>query len=255
MRLFKMVFLSEVIKVKNTFALFLLVFIASSIPLFVTMEYFKHSDKVMITGVNPWMAGWKRTIIGVSIFAGPCTAIMLTALLMNIEHKANAWKNIFTLPVSPGIVYINKLIVNLLLLIFFYFLFSLLFLICGLIIGMAMPESGFLQQVPEFSHMLKIGFRSFVALLAMFSVHFWLSFRLKNIFINMAIGLMLIFFAMMTYPQMEKVLYFPYNYGELTVFKTYSANDFLAKHEICSIIIFLSVLVLSYLDFTKRFKG
>ncbi|RKR80521.1 hypothetical protein BDD43_0642 [Mucilaginibacter gracilis] len=252
---FSKIFSAEVIKVKNTFAIFLLVLLALAIPLFVSMEYLKNADKVIIHNSNPWSKGWKRTIIGIAIFAGPCVIIMLNALLMNIEHKTNSWKNLFTLPVSPGIIYLSKLCVSLLILTLFFLFSIFFFFICAAIIGVIIPNSGFFQYSPDIIAMFSIAFRTFISLATVFAIHFWLSFRLKNMFIGMAVGLMLMFFAMMTYPQMETVLFFPYNYGELTVFKYYSYHHIFAIHEILSLALFAMISCGSYWDFTRNFKG
>lgn len=256
MKLFKQIFIAEISKVRNTFAIVLLIVVAASVPAFVGVEYLNHSSKVIIgAGVNPWTAGWKRTNIGIAMFAGPCLIVMLSALLMNVEHKQNAWKYLLALPVPKGFIYLNKLIVYVMLILLFYFISALVFLLVGSTIGLANRESRFLEVWPEFREIFGLLLRSFTACLAIIAIHFWISIRVKNMFVNMVFGLMMIFFAMAAYQLMEHIWYFPYNYGEMTVFKNYQGSFFLAKHEISSLILFFLVSFLGYIDFTKKFKG
>lgn len=256
MKLFKQIFIAEFSKVQNTFAIVLLVVVAASVPAFVAVEYLNHSDKVMIgIGINPWTAGWKRTNIGIGMFAGPCLIVMLSALLMNVEHKQNAWKYLLALPVPRGFIYINKLIVYVVLIFVFYITSVLVFLLCGIAIGWLIPESRFLTVWPEFFDICRLLVKSFTACLAIMAIHFWISFRVKNMFVNMVFGLMMIFFAMASYQAMDHIWYFPYNYGEMTVFKIAQGGFYFAKHEVASLVFFIVVSCMGYFDFVRKFKG
>ncbi len=256
MNTFNRVFYSELLKTKNTFALWLVLFAALCIPLFVAIEFANHATKVLAPlNVNPWDYGWIRSIRGVAIFASPATIVLLTALLMNIEYKNNGWKYILTLPVSKGLIYFNKLLVLILLLVFFHIFFIIFFLISGGIVGLFLPETGLLDRAPNFFEILHLSFRSFIASLTVLAIHFWMNFRVKNMFITMGIGLVFVFLSMPSFSQLENTFFFPYNYGLQTVFHQYSGHGLLAKQEIYSLSLFVLICILGYFDFMKKFKG
>ena len=256
MNTFSLVFWSELLKVKNTFAFWLVVFGALCIPLFVSIEFVNQASKIVNPpGINPWDYGWIRSIRGVAIFASPATIIILTALLLNIEYKNNAWKYILTLPVSKASIYINKALVAILLLVLFYLLLISFFLLLGGVIGWCLPKTGLLDHQPAIMQMIYLSFRSFIASLVVLAIHFWLNFRIKNMFITIGIGLMFVFISMPSFSKLENTFYFPYNYGLQTAFHNHTGSGLLAKQEVYSLILFVSIGFLSYIDFIKRFRG
>lgn len=256
MNTFSLVFWSELLKVKNTFALWLVVFAALSIPLFVAIEFANEAAKIIsVLDSNPWDYGWIRSIRGIAIFSAPATIVVLTALLVNIEYKNNTWKHVLTLPVSKKLIYINKLLVTILLLLLFYILFVVFFLIAGGVLGFYLPKTHLLDHTPDITEMLRLSLRSFIASLTILAIHFWMNFRVKNMFITMGIGLMLVFIAMPSFSQFENTFFFPYNYSLQTAFHEFNGPGILAKQEIYSLLLFGLICLLSYFDFVNKFKG
>lgn len=256
MKRFNQVFCTELLKVRNTFAPWLILFAAFVIPLILFIEYTEHrKDIVFISGSNPWDIGWNKCLKGSSIFIFPCVIVMQTALLMNIEHKFNTWKYLLTLPVHNGMIYLSKLLVNILFLISFYILLISFFLLFGWLFGLLAAESGLLTTIPNLKFMFHLSFKSFIAFLGVLSIHFWISIRMKNMFINMGIGLVCIFMSLMTIRNVSLGTYYPYSFGLFTAFEEHPNESSLAPNEIYSFLLFIVISTLSYIDFTRKFKG
>jgi lantibiotic transport system permease protein len=256
MRKFNLVFSAELLKVRNTFAPWLILFAAFVVPFILFVEYMEHVKEInSVPEINPWDEGWSKCLKGSSIFIFPCVIVMETALLMNIEHRFNTWKYLLTLPVPTGFVYLSKLLINMILLAAFYILLIAFFLFFGWLFGYLYPKTGLLTQLPNFKSILHFSIKSFIAFLSVLSIHFWLSIRMRNMFINMGIGLVCIFMSIMTIKSPDIGIYYPYSFGLLTAFKEYLDEGFLARNEICSGCIFLGISVLSYIDFVKKYKG
>jgi lantibiotic transport system permease protein len=248
-------FRSEFIKVKHNFVLWLIVLAGVTVPLLVTFDFIDHAKDISESHSNPWNALWGETIRGFAVFIGPFVIIMITCMFMNIEHKYNAWKYMLTLPQSKSTLYLNKLLMNLLLLVLLYLLFLLFFFLSGFFLAWRYPSMGFLTWRPGYASIFYLALRSLISFLGILAIHFWLSIRIKNMFVNIGIGLLCIFVSIMLFKKMDRMVGYPYADGLLTVFHTYPQQGFLAKNEIYSLLYFLVVISAGYLDFLKRFKG
>lgn len=256
MKKFNHVFYSELLKVRNTFAPWLILFAAFVVPFLLFIEYLEHQqDTAYIPAINPWDIGWRKSLKGSSIFIFPCVIVMQTALLMNIEHKSNIWKYLLTLPVHKSMIFLSKLLVNIIFLISFYILLIAFFLLFGWFFGILVAKSGLLITIPDLKSIFQMSFKSFIAFLGVLSIHFWISIRVKNMFINIGIGLVCIFMSLMTIKKPHLGNYFPYSFGLLTAFNEHPGKSFLARNEIYGFLFFLGISVLSYVDFVRRYKG
>jgi lantibiotic transport system permease protein len=250
-----MLFQSEIIKIRHNFVLWLILLAGLTVPLLVTFDFIDHAKDISGFHSNPWNNLWGETIRGFVVFIGPFVIVMLTCMFMNIEHKYNAWKYMLTLPQKKSSLYLNKLVMNLLLLLLLYLLFLLFFFLSGIFLAWRYPAMGFLVYRPEYSSIFYLAFRSLLSFLGILAIHFWLSIRIKNMFVNIGIGLLCIFVSVMLFKKMDKLVGYPYEDGLLTVFQTNPQQGFLAKSEIRSLLYFLLIVIAGYWDFVKRFKG
>src|ERR1700722_12734080 len=102
-------FYTELVKLKNTFALWLTLFGALFLPLLLFTTYlFEAKEFLPAPNVNPWYDYLLRTFNGCCFFSLGFI-LLIIGLILNIEHKANSWKHLFTLPVSRRKLYFNKL--------------------------------------------------------------------------------------------------------------------------------------------------
>lgn len=250
-----MQFYTEILKIKNNFILWLIAIAAFLVPLFTSLDFVTHAPDIIAAHGDPWPVFWREAIKGFTVFIGPLIIVMVTCMYMHIEHRYYAWKYLLTLPIQKRTIYFNKLLMTLLLLLLLYVLFLICCFIDAGILGLVYPQMGFFQYKPDFALVSYTVFRTLIAFLGILAIHFWLSIRIKNMFINIGIGLTGICMAILLYRHMEQAVYFPYIDGLITVFYQYPQQGFLAKNEIYSLSLFCGVSVLSYLDFTKRFNG
>jgi hypothetical protein len=188
--------------------------------------------------------------------------VLLVSLLLNIEHKSNTWKYIFVLPISKAKIFFSKYLVMISLIIVFYFLMLFFFITGGVILSLWKSEFNFLLFKPSyFYHSVQSGIpsyiiKSFISLLGIIAIHFWLSFRLKNLILDIGIGLAGLVLAVSMYiGNWESIIYLPYSYPVLMCNFTPDAHHFLSDFQINSLICFFVVSVMSYFDFTKKFNG
>jgi len=248
-------FFAEIIKSKNTFALWLTFIGAAIIPLAVFITY-AYNWELFIpkTWENPWREIFIRSFNGITLFT-PLFVILIIGLLFNIEHKANAWKHIFVLPISKSSVFLSKYLFLFFLLCFYYLLFVLLTLVNGYLLGVFKQQLKFLMFTPDWNEVVSFLAKFFIGVLAIVAIHFWTSFRIKNLIANLGIGLTGIAFAIILNGKGGLTIFLPYSFPiKMLNYMPNSAN-FLEDYHIISLIYFILFFCLSYWDFTKRFKG
>ena len=253
----------ELIKIKNSFALWLVFLGAAFIPFFFVLNIiYQWKDYMPVVGENPWNEYFRRGFNGVHFLFLPLLIVLLIALLLNIEHKSNTWKHIFVLPISKSLIFLSKYMVLISLITLFYALLIVFFLMGGALLGLWKNEFNFLIFKPSyFYNAVRSGIaafiaKSFISVLGLIAIHFWLSFRLKNLFMNIGIGLAGMVIAVSMYiGHWESIIYFPYASPVLMCNFTPDPHKFLSGFQIVSLTCFLFFFALSYLDFVKKFKG
>lgn len=249
------VYKAELIKTKNTFALWLTILGAALIPIFLLIAYIAKWKSFIPKGdENAWSNLFSVGYNGVSSLFIPLFIVLLTSLLINIEHKSNTWKHIFVQPVSKGKVYFSKLFVVLQSVILCYVLFVCFLLLAGFIAGSLKQELGFFSVHPPWMKILEVTFKSFLSTLALIGIHFWLSFRVKNIILPIGLGLAGVVISLILLGRWEHVIYIPYAYTALSIHMA-DPNSFLSDFHIISIIYFFVFTMLGYIDFKKYYRG
>lgn len=253
--------IAELKKIKSSFALWLAILGAGFIPLFMLLVYInKWKHMVPKLGENPWQVlsniAWK----GNSFMFIPFVIVLMSCLLQNIEHKNNTWRLLFTMPISKGVIFINKFLVLIILIILFYLLFTVFALGVGLVVGIILPQMKFLDYSPRIGEFSLLAFKSFLSSLSILAIHFWLSIRIKNMIIpiGIACACFVVFFALFQ-AHWDDIIYFPYAFNYLSIAEVNFEKDvrygIFFKHEVISIIYFISVSVISYFDFTKKYTA
>jgi len=252
----------ELVKLKNSFAIWLVILGAAFIPFFFFLNHiYEWKDYLPKRGENPWNEYFRKAFNGVHFTFLPLLIVLLITLLLNIEHKSNTWKHILTLPVSKATIFFSKYLVLLTLMFLFYVLLITFLLSGGIFLSLWKTEFNFLKYSPSYFHgsihsdIATFIIRSFISTFAIVSIHFWLSFRLKNLFPNILIGLAGVVVAVSIYiPHWPSIIYWPYAFPVLMC-NFIPGTNLLSNFHLNSLIYFLVLFVLSYHDFTKKFKG
>lgn len=260
---FILCFRSELTKIKSSFALWLVVLGAAFIPFFLMVNYIYQWKKYLpAAGVNPWHEYLRNGFNSVHFTFLPLLIVLLVTLLLNIEHKSNSWKHLFVQPVSKTRIFFSKYLVLILLVILFYVLTTVFFLTGGALLSLWKTEFGFMRYVPSYCYQsVQSGIasyiaRSLIATSAIIAIHFWLSFRLKNLFLNIGIGLAgLIISVTMVIGNLGSVIYLPYAFPVLMCNFAPGGHVFLSTFHINALIVFMVIALLSYIDFSKIYKG
>jgi hypothetical protein len=250
---------SELLKTKRTASFWLSIIAAAFIPaLFFAAYTLKPEGAYKQLEAQPWgthfMYGWQS----LSNFLFPMYVILICALITHIEFKNNAWKQVYAAPQSVAHIYFSKFITIHLVIFFFFVLFNLFMIISGVLVDVIHPKFTFLEKSIPFERLLKLSLKTYVSILGITAIQYWLSLRLKNFVAPVGIGLGLLIAAIIASAfNWEHIFKIPFAHPALTLKYMMMPNrPYIENHEINSIIYFVLFMTLGYLDMNfKKEKG
>ena len=241
---------NELIKLKKTFAFWLTIISALIIPvLFFIVYMVKHANLIPEAGINPWDKYMVNQVQNSIPFLAPMFIVLITSLIIQIEHKSSGIKHLFALPIPKWSVYFSKLSIVLFSIIITYIYFFIAILVFGTLLGVFHSDLGFLDFQPDYLKYLRVIGISFVASLGIVGIQFWLSFRFKNFIVPLSIGITLVIVGLVA-SRAPEAIYFPYAYNVLY----FSLGDKMPETfgmssvTVYSILCFVVSAILGYLD-------
>jgi hypothetical protein len=194
---------------------------------------------------------------GVAFMMLPLYVVILAALVSFMEHRRGMWTHLFVLPLNRSQLYVGKLIY----LLFHFLAAHLLFIwacwlraICwgGWILPTTFGKTGFL-----FFLIGTLAAKTFLSILGLLSLQYWLSLRFNHFIIPLTIGILgFVAVALLgadwphiSYiPFAPPVLYMQVFRGEL-ILETWGP---FSLAELASMGFFLLFLIIGLIDFSKR---
>jgi lantibiotic transport system permease protein len=251
---------SELLKTKRTYSFWFTIIGAFFIPLMLSIGISSGDDSAQAAMTNdPWTEylgmGWQLACI----FLLPIYTILVSALLINIEHRNNTWKQVFASPQSMGNIFFSKLLTIQVMILFCFLLLNVFMIMIAVIANLANPKFNFLHQPINWQLILYMNFKAWIATLGISAIQYWLSLRFKNFIAPLGIGLALFIVAVVVIiNKWEHVYKYPYALPALSfdaVFKM-KHRPFLENHEWNSIGYFVFFILVGFWDMkTRKEKG
>jgi hypothetical protein len=250
---------SEVLKTKRSASFWLCMIAAAMMPvLFFLVHFFKPEGGLKVLQKDPWgtqfMWGWES----VQFFIFPLFVILICALIPQIEFKNNTWKQVFASPQSVGNIYFSKFLTIQLMIFFFYLCFALLMILSAVMTNVLDSRFNFLEKSINWQELAIINFKSYLSVLGIIAIQYWLSLRFKNFIAPVGIGLALLVLSIIAYQvRWEHVYKIPFAHPILTqVSFRKTGAPLIENHEWNSIIYFVTFLLIGFLDTKfKKEKG
>lgn len=257
------IFISEVIKLRSTFAFWLSILYPLGTLLLVSLLWISMRNRT---------PNLQEFIINTGNTAGfflPFFIVLIISVSCNIEHKSSMLKHIASLPVPRHLFYFGKF-AGIMFYILLAFIATLAFTYLSLFIcGLFWPTLGFGNN---FNHLLLITtiLRGYLAAAAIYPIQFWLGMKLKNLTMPVAIGSALIILPIATLIIMgisglmnEKdnftriITYDPYSYPFATAFNLLKTAEISLFPTVTIVYIGIGIVILlagSY-EFSRRNIG
>lgn len=209
---------SEFYKSRKTLGFWSVIILPLVICLLVSTGFYIFSDKLAkLPGIMLWM---QFSGILFAIISGMWLAMMVIFIcysVNSIEHKADSWKTLFSLPVSKWSVYSAKLIYASLLIALYLGLFLVLTVVLGNLLGTLKPQELHFADYHMEGLLIKRYIKLFLSSLGILSIQFLLSLLWANFLKPMGVGFICtIIGSILTAINWKYVYLFPYASPSLT---------------------------------------
>lgn len=246
---------TEILKTKRSAAFWVCFLGSGFIPAIFTLMYSLRPDNfVPRFKVQPWESHFTHGWQAFSAFLLPMFVILVCSQIPQIEFKNNTWKQVFASPQSLGNIFFSKFTTILLMVLFLFVMFNVFMIGCAALVSIINNNYPFLRSSAQWDLILRMNLKTFVALLGIISIQYWLSLRIKNFIVPIAIGLALLITAMILM-QWEHIYKFPYAYPFLTftsLTRGGLAGSLFLNHELNSMGYFAFFILLAFLDMKYR---
>jgi hypothetical protein len=182
---------SEFYKSRKTLGFWAAVLLPFLLLLFDAVGYYIKSEQFATSpGMMNWLrfAGIPLNVMGALLL--PMFVIFIAYSVNSIEHKADTWKTLFSLPINKWSVYSAKFIYALLLVFITLMLFALFTIVFGNLLGLVKPELKFADYHME-TILIQIYLKLFLSSLGILSIQFLLSLLWSDFLKPMGIGFVL----------------------------------------------------------------
>lgn len=253
---------SELLKTKRTASFWLSVVAASFLPgIFFLVYFFKPEPSIQNLKAMPWIIHFNMSWQILNSFLFPMYIILICTLIPQIEYKNNAWKQVFSSPQSFGTIFFSKFLTIHLVIFFFYILFNLLMILSAVIATLLNPKFPFLSTAIDWGNLIKLNLKTYLSILGISAIQYWLSLRFKNFIAPVGIGLALLIGAIISinfrWEHVDKV---PYAYPIRTLAMmveqrrsgSITGRPFIENHELNSAGYFIFFTLLAFLDMKFR---
>jgi len=208
---------AETLKLKRTPLLWIAIGGGLFVTLIIFLIFVFSKQEVLDQAKNPWELYFKMGyIITTMMLLVPYIVLVMSALTY-FEHHANAWKHLYTLPLGKENFYFAKFLIAIGLIVILYLAFFVSFLASGYLLDFIHPEYQFQTQDHLLGFVTSSLLHSFISILGITAIPFWLSMRWQNFILPIAIGLLgfIIGFFLLLARGFEWTTFFPYAHAGL----------------------------------------
>lgn len=244
---------SEIAKTKRTAAVYFTLIGAGVVPFIFLVNAISDGlpeEASKNKGALATMFKMSSEMTGLAIF--PLFVVLVCTLLPQIEYRNNTWKQVLTSPQTKLNVFIAKFL-NIQLLMLTFLVASHFFMWVAVIaIHFIIPKMDLLHQPLNGYKILLNNINSYLTILAVSAIQFWIGLRFKNFLVPIAIGLVLWITGMlMKYEyHSHSAVYFPYSFHTFA-FHAKSKSQ-LEQVEWTSLGVAVFFLLLGFMDFRRR---
>ncbi|RNI27859.1 hypothetical protein EFA69_17335 [Rufibacter immobilis] len=201
---------AEALKIKNSWAFWLSLLAPLSIVSMNFLVFYFKGDRILKPGVDPWFTFAGNNFTATAQLLAPMFLALITALVNGIEHHANGWKQLYAAPMPRWMVFLNKYLLVLGLVLLTFCTFCLGLFAAGYLLGWLKPALGF-QYYDHVQSISLGGFRVFIGSLFIFTLQFCISYRFKSIGLSIGLGILFIM-AFLIGSRWEYIGYYPYSW-------------------------------------------
>ncbi len=206
-------FRAEGRKIKSSTTIYL---VPVTVTLLLAVVFLAHNldvHRLSRIGENPWTRFINTTLTSYVMMLASPLCVLLTAAVFHLEQRADAWKQLYSLPRSRSGILLAKLGLLIGLNALAVVLYCLGVWALGYWLGSRFPEYEMGFYAPNLSALWATGSKIFVATLGLTALQFWLHLFFKSIIAPLGIGFFgLIAGFILSTTEVSVTRWFPYSY-------------------------------------------
>ncbi len=189
---------SEFYKTRKTLAFLSAILLPLILCILITAGFYSNADKIMFYPAKMQWFKFSGAFLGVmGSLILPILIIFQTFSINNIEHRAEMWKSLFSLPIPKWSIYSAKYVYTVFLNALCLTLFAGLIIASGHFLNVLNPELKF-NQFDISAILFKLHLKLFLASMGILSIQFLLSLLWADFLKPMGIGFVLTVFGIIT---------------------------------------------------------
>lgn len=238
---------SEFLKIKDSAALGLTLLAALFIPGINTLICVNKPGPMMPKFlIDPWLVFIRLNYKNIVIMILPLFIILITNLVLQIEFKNATWKQVYATPRKYADIFYTKFIVIQVLVISFMLLVDIFIIASGVTIHTIEHGYEFLFITFPWRILFIQTFRTYVGVLGVCAIQYWLSTRFRNFIIPLGVGIGL-WITGLVLMDWDKCIYYPYMYSTFLFVTDFSKRPSdLPILITCSFIAFATSIMLGF---------
>lgn len=254
-------FKAEQNKLKRTPLLWISLLGGIFVAVLIFLLFFFNVEEMAQSTAEPWPRYLGLSVGIVAMLLLVPYAILLTGAIVYPEHQGGMWKHLFSLPLPRGQFYFGKLAIVLCLLLLTFLIFFAALLLGGILLGYLRPIYGFQDSALPAGQLLWVLGHTFLSLLGVVALQYWLAIRSKSFIAPVGIGLGGFILAFIAVKKSKLALLFPYCYpmfrALLSTETTVEESGLrvfagLVEFEWYSLICFLLFTLLGWMEVNRR---
>ncbi len=242
---------SEILKSKRTASFYLTIIAAALIPFIFVLD-------VMFDGISaehkkdPFNAIFREGFINTGFVIFPLFVILISTLLPQIEFRNNAWKQVLASPQTKLNVFMSKYLNIHLLIVVFLVAHNIFMFVAAIAMHFIDPTLNLLNQPLDVYTVVANNLNTYVTLLAVGVIQFWVGLRFRNFILPIGIGFALWFMGTLMALELHWSMadYFPHSFHIYSIFENRKPQ--LPTIQLRSVMYAAVFLVLGFIDFRTR---
>ena len=243
---------SELLKTKRTASFYLTLICAAVGPVLYLFNVLLDEGELDGTSKDPLNALFKilSDMNGVALF--PLFIVLICTLLPQIEYRNNTWKQVFALPQTKANAFLAKFLTVHLLMLIFLIATHLFMFLTVVAINFIKPNLDLFRHPFDAGIVIMNAVKSYLLMLAVCALQFWLGLRFRNFIVPVGIGLALWLIGTIKGVQYKSSLvnYFPYSFQ--AYFVSAKMKPHINQIAWTSMGYAVLFLVVGFLDFRRR---
>lgn len=182
---------------------------------FIFLLHFFNVDRFTEKAHDPWGLYFELSFMMVAMLFLIPFVVLIASSVVYPEHNGNAWKHLYALPLKKGNFYFSKLLTILVLIALTYLIFFVFGLIAAYVLDLIFPAFGFRKYPPAIGNYSMRLLHSYLAVVGIVGLHYWLSVRWSSFILPIGIGLLgfiVAIFLIFIGNRFDLATYLPYTY-------------------------------------------